>query len=105
MGQGNAPGQYAGSEEIRSFVGSRESRNVCRGPSGGGVISNSQLHFGQNAIMLAEGARERCVLDNLLSLDPRPTFLLVSHRAESFAACDRVITLTDGHVATRRSPR
>ncbi|HEU4650969.1 MAG TPA: ATP-binding cassette domain-containing protein, partial [Croceibacterium sp.] len=49
--------------------------------------------------------RERSVLANLAALDPRPTIVLVSHRAESFAQCDRVVTLSEGQIQSIRSVR
>lgn len=45
---------------------------------------------------------ERRLLANLTSLAPRPTILLISHRAESFALCDRIITLADGQLTLDR---
>jgi ABC-type transport system involved in cytochrome bd biosynthesis fused ATPase/permease subunit len=45
---------------------------------------------------------ERRLLVNLTSLALRPTILLISHRAESFAPCDRIITLADGQLNSDR---
>jgi ABC-type multidrug transport system fused ATPase/permease subunit len=47
-------------------------------------------------------ARERRVLARLTALKPRPTILLVSHRAESFAQCDRVVAMSGGHISSTR---
>ncbi|KQS02117.1 hypothetical protein ASG11_15125 [Sphingomonas sp. Leaf357] len=44
----------------------------------------------------AEG--EAALLAHLAALDPRPTILMISHRAESMALCDRVITVERGLV-------
>ncbi|QQV76559.1 ABC transporter ATP-binding protein [Sphingomonas aliaeris] len=44
----------------------------------------------------AEG--EAALLDRLRSLDPRPTILMISHRAESIARCDRTIIVDRGTV-------
>lgn len=44
----------------------------------------------------AEG--EAALLARLASLDPRPTILMISHRAESMALCDRVIVVERGLV-------
>lgn len=45
----------------------------------------------------AEG--EAALLDRLCALDPRPTILMISHRAESVARCDRIITVDGGIVS------
>jgi ABC-type multidrug transport system fused ATPase/permease subunit len=39
---------------------------------------------------------ERLLLTRLLALTPRPTIVMIAHRAESLSLCDRVITLKDG---------
>ncbi|PIB92141.1 ABC transporter ATP-binding protein [Caulobacter sp. FWC2] len=41
---------------------------------------------------------EKRVLENLRALSPRPTILLIAHRPESFAACDRVVRLESGRL-------
>jgi ABC-type bacteriocin/lantibiotic exporter with double-glycine peptidase domain len=46
--------------------------------------------------------RERRVLANLASRDPRPTIVFVSHREESFAQFDRVVALSDGQIVSIR---
>lgn len=43
-------------------------------------------------------AGEALVLKALRDLTPRPTILLIAHRAESFVRCDRVLTLADGEL-------
>lgn len=43
-------------------------------------------------------ASERAVIERIRRLRPRPTILLVSHRSESLAACERVVTLDHGTV-------
>jgi ABC-type multidrug transport system fused ATPase/permease subunit len=39
---------------------------------------------------------EQLLLRRLLALKPRPTIVMIAHRAESLSLCDRVITLKDG---------
>ena len=39
---------------------------------------------------------ERLLLQRLIALKPRPTIVMIAHRAESLGLCDRVITLKDG---------
>ena len=45
---------------------------------------------------------ERAVLRNLASLPWRPTVLLIAHRAESLALCDRIIDFADGRIVSDR---
>ncbi len=51
-------------------------------------------------------AGERGILGRLRSLDPRPTIVMIAHRGESLAHCDRILTLADGRLADdrRREP-
>ncbi|MCW3837671.1 ATP-binding cassette domain-containing protein [Sphingomonas canadensis] len=46
-----------------------------------------------------DAAGEAALLDRLKALDPRPTILMISHREESLAWCDRVIRVADGVAA------
>ena len=39
---------------------------------------------------------EQLLLKRLIALKPRPTIVMIAHRAESLSLCDRVITLKDG---------
>lgn len=51
-----------------------------------------------------DASGERAILQRLRALDPRPMIVLIAHRAESLALCDRVLTLEDGRVAAAQSP-
>jgi ATP-binding cassette subfamily C protein len=46
-----------------------------------------------NAIDIAS---ERALIEGLDRLEPRPTIVMVAHRAESLALCERVLTMTGG---------
>ena len=46
-----------------------------------------------------DAASEAALLDRLAALDPRPTIVMISHRAESMACCDQVITIERGAIA------
>jgi len=39
---------------------------------------------------------ETLLLKRLIALKPRPTIVMIAHRAESLSLCDRIITLKDG---------
>ncbi|MBS0472126.1 MAG: ABC transporter ATP-binding protein [Proteobacteria bacterium] len=39
---------------------------------------------------------EKVLVERLLAIEPRMTIVMIAHRAESLALCDRVLTMTDG---------
>jgi ATP-binding cassette subfamily C protein len=39
---------------------------------------------------------ERLIIQNLLTLSPRPTIVMIAHRSESLALCDRILWLENG---------
>jgi ATP-binding cassette subfamily C protein len=41
-------------------------------------------------------AGERAVLERLKAMQPRPTIVLIAHRRESLALCDRVLRFENG---------
>jgi len=41
-------------------------------------------------------AGERQILEQLSAPHPRPTIVIIAHRAESLALCDRVIRIENG---------
>ncbi len=41
---------------------------------------------------------ERAIIANLLKLAPRPTIVMIAHRAESLEHCSRVIRFENGHI-------
>ena len=47
-------------------------------------------------------AGEREILLRLRALDPRPTIVMIAHRSESLACCDRILTLAEGRIAEDR---
>ena len=51
-----------------------------------------------------DASGERAILARLRALDPRPVIILIAHRAESLALCDRVLIFEDGRVAGAQSP-
>lgn len=50
-----------------------------------------------------DAASERAVIEGIRGLRPRPTILLVSHRAESLAMCERIVTLAEGMLVDDRT--
>lgn len=47
---------------------------------------------------------EQAVLARLMALEPRPTLLIIAHRAESLAVCDRILVLEEGRLAPSTDP-
>jgi ATP-binding cassette subfamily C protein len=47
---------------------------------------------------------ERVLLERLAALTPRPTIVVIAHRAESLAHCDRVLRLEDGRLISDERP-
>ena len=45
-----------------------------------------------------DAASEAALLARLAALEPRPTIVMISHRAESMACCDQVITIERGTI-------
>jgi ATP-binding cassette subfamily C protein len=54
-----------------------------------------------NAIDIAS---ERQILERLEKLSPRPTIVLIAHRQESLARCDRVVMIDKGHLSELAHP-
>ncbi|HZF42603.1 MAG TPA: ABC transporter ATP-binding protein [Sphingomonadaceae bacterium] len=48
---------------------------------------------------------ERAILQRLLALDPRPAIVMVAHRDQSLAMCERIVTLNAGHIVEDVRPR
>ena len=46
-----------------------------------------------------DAASEAALLGRLAALEPRPTIVMISHRAESMACCDQVIAIERGTIA------
>ena len=51
-----------------------------------------------------DAAGEMALLERLAALNPRPTIVMISHRAESLTACDRVITIELGQLSADPLP-
>jgi ATP-binding cassette subfamily C protein len=60
------------------------------------LIRNPRLLILDEAANAIDAEGEAALLDRLAALDPRPTILMISHRAESVALCDRIISVERG---------
>lgn len=64
------------------------------------VLRRPRLLVLDEATNAIDAASERVLLARLAALDPRPTILMISHRPESFAACDRILRIENGVVTS-----
>jgi ATP-binding cassette subfamily C protein len=60
------------------------------------VLRKSRLLILDEATSAIDIAGEREVIDRVLTIRPRPTIVMIAHRAESLALCDRVLRLEAG---------
>jgi ATP-binding cassette subfamily C protein len=63
-------------------------------------LRRPQLWLLDEATGSLDAAGERALVRRILAERPRPTVLFVTHRAESLALCERVVTLADGRLVT-----
>lgn len=63
------------------------------------LIRRPELLILDEATNAIDVAGERAILDRLAALSPRPTVLMVAHREQSLARCERLIRLEGGRIA------
>jgi ATP-binding cassette subfamily C protein len=63
------------------------------------LLRDPRLLVLDEAANAIDAAGEAALLARLAALDPRPTIIMISHRAESLVRCDRVITIELGHLS------
>ena len=62
------------------------------------MIRNPRLLILDEATNAIDIAAERVLIDALLDVAPRPTVLMIAHRRESLARCDRILRLEGGEI-------
>lgn len=62
------------------------------------ILRRPRLLVMDEATNAIDIAGERALLERLLALRPKPTILMIAHRAESLALCDRVVFMQDGRL-------
>jgi ATP-binding cassette subfamily C protein len=63
------------------------------------LLRDPRLLVLDEAANAIDAAGEAALLERLAALDPRPTIVMISHRAESLVRCDRVITIELGRLS------
>ena len=65
------------------------------------ILRKPRLLILDEATNAIDVAGEREILGRLCAMEPRPTVLMIAHRSESLALCDRVLVLEGGRLLTR----
>ena len=63
------------------------------------LLRDPRLLVLDEAANAIDAAGEKALLERLAALKPRPTIVMISHRAESLVRCDRVITIELGQIS------
>ena len=63
------------------------------------ILRRPRLLVLDEAMNAIDAGSENLLLGRIAALEPRPTILMISHRAESMATCDQVIRVEGGVVA------
>ena len=63
------------------------------------VLRRSLLMILDEATNAVDPSTESKIIDRLLTLTPRPTLVIIAHRKDSLARCDRILTMQDGAMA------
>jgi len=66
------------------------------------ILRRPRLLILDEATSAIDVAAERAIVARLAALSPRPTIVLIAHRAESLARCERVLTFEGGRLVEDR---
>lgn len=64
------------------------------------ILRHPRLLVLDEATSAIDVASERDILQRLRALAPRPAIVVIAHRAESLALCERVLRFADGRCQT-----
>ncbi len=68
------------------------------------LLRDPRLLVLDEAANAIDAASEAALLERLAALDPRPTIIMISHRAESLVRCDQVVTIELGRLTANYFP-
>jgi ATP-binding cassette subfamily C protein len=83
-----------GERGIALSGGERQRLAIARG-----LLRDPRLLVLDEAANAIDAGGEKALLERLAALNPRPTIVMISHRAESLVRCDRVITIELGQLS------
>lgn len=66
------------------------------------ILRRPSLMILDEATSAIDVAGERAVLLRLLEQTPRPTIVMIAHRAETLSLCERIVTVIEGRVTSDR---
>jgi ATP-binding cassette subfamily C protein len=69
------------------------------------VLRKPRLVILDEATSAIDVAGERTIFDRLRAISPRPTLVIVAHRAESLACCDRTVRIEAGRIVGNEGER
>jgi len=67
------------------------------------ILRRPRLLILDEAANAIDVAAERAVIERIAALSPTPTIVMIAHRPESLAPCDRVLRLEDGRLVAKPS--
>jgi ATP-binding cassette subfamily C protein len=94
-GLGNGLETILGERGILISGGERQRLCLARA-----VLRRPWLFVLDEATSAIDVATEQKIIKRILELKPRPTIVMIAHRDESLAACDRVLRFENGEVVT-----
>jgi len=62
------------------------------------ILRQSVLMILDEATNAMDPGTEHKIIEGLLALMPRPTIVIIAHRHDSLARCDRILTMRNGHL-------
>jgi ATP-binding cassette subfamily C protein len=81
--------------ERGSLVSGGERQRLALGRA---ILRKPRVLILDEATSAIDAASERAIIARLRALDPRPAIVLIAHRAESLALCERVLTFEEGRL-------